>query len=91
MVPGHQTTTSTPADESVPAAVFPDLRTAEAYGRACVVCHASFIPPDHQPAPEVVVVGRSASTGRLVCACRERCAPMIGYVPPAAAVQETLL
>jgi len=92
MVPGHQAT-PVPAEHSepIPVAVFPDLNGPQSRGQECVVCHAHYLVPDDQPVPDSVVVGRSGSTGRLVRACRERCAPAIGYVAPPQAVQETLL
>lgn len=90
MVPGHQTTPN-PGEELVPAGVFPDLNGPQSRGEACVVCRAMFWLPDNKPVPVAVIVGRSGTTGKLVRACKERCAPMIGYVPPSGAVQETLL
>ena len=91
MVPGHQTSPTPHPAEPVPAAVFPDLNGPQSRGQQCVVCHATYLLPDDQPVPDSVVVGRSGSTGALVRACRDRCAPMIGYVEPARVVQETLL
>ena len=89
MVPGHQTHPT--ITEPVPAAVFPDLNGPQSRGQQCVVCHAAYLLPDDQAVPDSVVVGRSGSTNALVRACRDRCAPMIGYVPPARAVQEALM
>jgi hypothetical protein len=94
MVPGHQTSPN-PVDEPkpapVPAAVFPDLNGPQSRGQQCVVCSARTVTIAQDPLPGAVVVGRSGSTGKPVRACKTRCAPMIGYVPPSTAVQETLI
>lgn len=84
-------TPSPDASLPIPAAVFPDLNNLQAAGWQCVVCYTDLLQLGQEPRPEAVVVGTSGSTGQLVRACTERCAPLIGYVPPTTAVQETLL
>ena len=85
MIPSHQ------APPPLPAAVFPDLNNMQVNGWQCVVCHTDFMPVNQSQIPASVVVGTSGSTGQPVRACEVRCAPLIGYVPPINAVQETLL
>lgn len=62
-----------------PLAVFPHLDIEQAEGLLCVVCRRDFFaaPIDNVP------VGTSATTRKEVRACRIRCAPLVGYVPPA--------
>jgi hypothetical protein len=85
---------TTPTDHStpIPGAVFPDLNTAQATGRTCIVCHTYLEQiQGNPPVPSSVVVGRSGTTGQPVRACTVRCAPLIGYAPPAPAEQLPLL
>lgn len=78
--------------DAAPGAVFPDLNIAQATGKTCIVCHVRLEQiQGNPPVPDSVVVGTSGDTGRPVRACTTRCAPLIGYAPPAPAEQLPLL